>query len=92
MDRDDEKMKKKKRKSDSSLCIVQKRNSNGTEGPSWGEMLVIQGQSVDDVITIAPTNLVLYIIMPTTLPLLSHVDPSPATTSPLCLVNGSFYL
>lgn len=57
--------------------------NNGTQGPSWGEMLVIRGQRVDDVITIAPTNFVLYIIMPTALPPLSHVDPSLATTSPL---------
>lgn len=37
----------------------------------WAETSVIRGQTVDDVITIAPTNLVLYILI---LPLLSHVD------------------
>lgn len=74
------------------LC-VENLNSNGTKGPSWVETLVIRGQRVDDVITIAPTNLVLYI---TVLPFPRHVDPFPATAplSPLrfCLVNGSFYL
>lgn len=73
-------MEKKKRKSGlkSYLC-VENLDFYGTKGPWWGEMLVIRGQRVDDVITIAPTNLVLYIII---LPFLSHVDRFPATASP----------
>lgn len=77
-----------KRDSLTQVCLcVENLNSNGTQGPSRVETLVIRGQRVDDVITNAPTNPVLYII---TLPF--PPDPLPATTPRFCLVNGSFYL
>lgn len=55
-------------------------HSEGSGGPLLGQMLVIRGQSVDDVNPAAPTNLVLYIIMPNPLPL--HVDSLPETPLP----------
>lgn len=79
MRKDDEGKKREEDRGTQVYLCVEKVNSNGTKCPSWCESSVIGGQRVDDV-TIAPTNLVLYIII---LPFLSHVDPFPATTSPL---------
>lgn len=71
-----------------SVSCRKPKTLTGLEAPHG----VIQGQRVDDVITLALTNLVLYIITSETLssPLLSHVDPSPCNKLLLPLPTQNF--